>query len=126
VRYKDQHSSSVDILLCTESDIKPNPLDYSLSANVVKFFLCFSLLPLVGTQTFLNRDWNEAINHESSILSFTNLGDLRHFAVDALIEPSQHDTCIPHFSERITCERILAPLCTMRCRHEHDTERRRV
>jgi hypothetical protein len=34
--------------------------------------------------------------------------------------------CIPHFSARITRERILAPICTMRCRHEHDTERRRV
>src|SRR5207253_7118124 len=25
-------------------------------------------------------------------------------------------TCIPHFSARMTCERILAPICTMRCR----------
>src|SRR5438445_6668181 len=32
-------------------------------------------------------------------------------------------TCIPHFSARMTCERILAPICTMRCRHEHDPKR---
>ena len=42
------------------------------------------------------------------------------------LEADVTSTCIPHFSARITCERISAPICTMRCRHEHDTERRRV
>jgi hypothetical protein len=34
--------------------------------------------------------------------------------------------CIPHFSERIACERIPALIFTMRCRHEHDTPRHRI
>jgi hypothetical protein len=29
-------------------------------------------VPSVGAETFLNRDWNEAINHGSIIISFTN------------------------------------------------------
>jgi hypothetical protein len=36
------------------------------------------------------------------------------------------NTCIPHFSERIACERIPALIFTMRCRHEHDTPRHRI
>jgi CRISPR-associated protein (Cas_Csd1) len=48
-----------------------------------------------------------------AVVTFLNRNDLRN-------------TCIPHFSERIACERIPALIFTMRCRHEHDTPRHRI
>lgn len=40
--------------------------------------------------------------------------------------PELNITCIPHFSERLSYEKIAALLFTMRCRHESALQRRRI